>query len=186
MNFMRRAGIAHRPWVILLCAKVEFWRKPKCHIPKGAKGTMQVMDATIPILDMVLASTRQFGRKTSQGRKDYLGMLFGRYGGNVPVARGCLYAGPGAVDRALNSDASLLFGKTTKKNSENTWGSRGHTFASTVDLSRMSTPDLAALAGVTVGHLPSQEAAPTQAAQPIALLLLRPSTTRQSHYYNVH
>lgn len=70
--------------------------------PKGAKGSMQVMDATNkdpgfgvrPAADDSLAERARVGR-------DYLQAMLQRYGGNVPQALAAYNAGPGALDSAI-------------------------------------------------------------------------------------
>lgn len=70
--------------------------------PRGAKGSMQVMDATNkdpgfgvrPAADDSLAERARVGR-------DYLQAMLQRYGGNVPQALAAYNAGPGALDAAI-------------------------------------------------------------------------------------
>lgn len=70
--------------------------------PKGAKGEMQVMDATNldPGFGVRPAADNSPGERARVGR-DYLDAMLKRYGGDEAQAMAAYNAGPGALDKAL-------------------------------------------------------------------------------------
>lgn len=74
--------------------------------PKGAKGEMQVMDATnkSPGYGVAPAKDNSPDERARVGR-DYLDAMVREYGGDVPKALAAYNAGPGAVDKAVKKAA---------------------------------------------------------------------------------
>lgn len=72
--------------------------------PKGAKGEMQVMDATNtdPGYGVKPAKDNSPDERARVGR-DYLAAMIKEYGGDVPKALAAYNAGPGAVNKAVES-----------------------------------------------------------------------------------
>lgn len=85
-----------------LVMQQESGGNPNAVSPKGAKGLMQVMDATNrdPGFGVRPAKDDSPEERVRVGR-DYLAAMVKRYNGNLPQALAAYNAGPGAVDAAL-------------------------------------------------------------------------------------
>lgn len=77
--------------------------------PKGAKGEMQVMDATNldPGFGVRPAADNSLGERARVG-SDYLDAMLKRYGGDEAKAMAAYNAGPGALDKALAKGGDWL------------------------------------------------------------------------------
>lgn len=77
--------------------------------PKGAKGEMQVMDATNldPGFGVRPAADNSLDERARVGR-DYLDAMLKRYGGDEAKAMAAYNAGPGALDNALKKGGNWL------------------------------------------------------------------------------
>jgi hypothetical protein len=85
---------------------VESGGNPDAVSPKGAKGLMQVMDATNgnPGFGVTPAKDDSPQERARVGR-DYLGAMISRYGGDLQKGLAAYNAGPGAVDEALKESS---------------------------------------------------------------------------------
>lgn len=88
--------------VVGITVQSESGGNPNAVSPKGAKGVMQVMDATNrdPGFGVRPAADDSPAERARVGR-DYLGAMVKRYGGDLAQAWAAYNAGPGAVDKAL-------------------------------------------------------------------------------------
>lgn len=101
--------------VVSITVQSESGGNPNAVSPKGAKGVMQVMDATNrdPGFGVRPAADSSPGERARVGR-DYLAAMVQRYGGDLGQAWAAYNAGPGAVDKAIEQAHSPDMAKRGK------------------------------------------------------------------------
>lgn len=127
---------------------------PDAVSPKGAKGKMQVMDATNtdPGYGVRPAANNSKEERVRVGT-DYLGALYGKYGGDPYLTAAAYNAGPGRVDKLKAAGRLDQLPPETKKYAPNVVAG----MAKTDDLSKLSDAELAQIAGVDLSKASDAE-----------------------------
>lgn len=112
---VKAAAEAHDidPLLLLSIMRSESSFRPTARSPVGARGLMQLMPATAKRIGKVAAGGRPHAGRYGEPASNvwlgawYLKQLLGRYDGQVALAAGAYNAGPGAMDRWLESGRQL-------------------------------------------------------------------------------
>jgi soluble lytic murein transglycosylase len=112
---VKAAAEAHDidPLLLLSIMRSESSFRPTARSPVGARGLMQLMPATAKRIGKVATGGRPHAGRYGEPASNvwlgawYLKQLLGRYDGQVALAAGAYNAGPGAMDRWLESGRQL-------------------------------------------------------------------------------